>query len=63
MKRKYGESPLELWEALMGPVEDRKRDIDHEVAVQAAEDAHQQFLVEMEEEHATPRPFNKLPTF
>ena len=33
MKRKYRESPLEMWEVLMGGAEDRKRDLDHELAV------------------------------
>ena len=53
MKRKYRESPLEMWEILMGGAEDRRREIDHEEAVIKAEEAHQIFLAETEEEHST----------
>ena len=53
MKRKYGESPLEMWEKLMGGAEERKRDLDHELAVIKAEEAHQIFLLESTEEHQT----------
>ncbi len=53
MKRKYGESPLEMWEQLMGGAEERKRDLDHELAVIKAEEAHQVFLEESTEEHQT----------
>ena len=53
MKRKYGESPLEMWENLMGGAEERKRDLDHELAVIEAEEAHQVFLKETTEEHET----------
>ena len=49
MKRKYGESPLEMWENLMGGAEERKRDLDHELAVIEAEEAHQVFLKETTE--------------
>jgi hypothetical protein len=38
---RYKESPLEMWESLMGGAEDRRRDIDHEEAVTKAEEAHQ----------------------
>lgn len=53
MKLKYGESPLEMWETLMGGAEERKRDLDHELAVIKAEEAHQIALQETTDEHQT----------
>jgi hypothetical protein len=39
MKRKYGASPLELWEEEMGPVETRRRELNHEAELCDRNDA------------------------